>query len=60
MPPEFFIGKRFSEILPEEVSSIILASIEDAALKGFSGVDSMLCNLQQEYTGLNFYSSYAG
>lgn len=37
MPPEFFIGKRFSEVLPQEVSSIILAAIEEAALKGFSG-----------------------
>ena len=37
MPPEFFIGKRFSDVLPEEVSSIILAAIEEAAHEGFSG-----------------------
>lgn len=37
LPPEFFIGKRFSDVLPVEVSSIILAAIEEAALKGFSG-----------------------
>ncbi len=37
IPPEFFIGKKFSEILPEEVSSIILEAIEEAALEGYSG-----------------------
>jgi hypothetical protein len=53
MPPEFFIGKRFSEILPEEVSSIILAAIEEAAQGIFWGRQYAL-QLQQEYIGLNF------
>ena len=37
LPPEFFMGKRFSDVLPVEVSSIILEALEEAALKGFSG-----------------------
>jgi PAS domain S-box-containing protein len=37
VPPEFFIGKNFSDILPQEVSSIILEAIQEAALEGFSG-----------------------
>jgi hypothetical protein len=52
MPPRIFYRKKFSEILPEEVSSIILKP-QEAALEGFSGVDSIL-QLEQEYIGLNF------
>ena len=36
MPPDLFLGKRFSDILPSEASDICLAAINEAHEKGFS------------------------
>ena len=36
VPPEFFIGKKFSEVLPPDVSNLILSAVQEAAIEGFS------------------------
>ena len=36
VPPEFFIGKKFSDVLPPDVSNLILSAVDEAAAHGFS------------------------
>ncbi|MDN3656043.1 PAS domain S-box protein [Ferruginibacter paludis] len=36
MPPEAFLGKTFTEVLPPDVAATCIESIEEAAVKGFS------------------------
>lgn len=36
LPPEFFLGKTFTEIFPLDVSNVILSAIKEASSQGYS------------------------
>ena len=46
-PPDVFLGKTFSDVLPTEVASVISVAIAEAAEKGFSSGRSYALQLQQ-------------
>jgi PAS domain-containing protein len=52
-PPEVFIGKLFSEILPPEASQICLSALQEAAQNGWSTGKIYSLNLPQGSAGLN-------
>ncbi|WP_158727993.1 PAS domain S-box protein [Flavobacterium sp. I-STPA6A] len=48
VPPEYFLDKKFSDVLPEEASSIILEAINEASVDGFSAGKQYVLELGQE------------
>ncbi|WP_165930053.1 PAS domain S-box protein [Flavobacterium caseinilyticum] len=36
LPPEFFLGKTFSQVLPSDAANLILSAIKEASLRGYS------------------------
>lgn len=36
LPPEFFLGKTFSQVLPSDVANLILSAIKEASIQGYS------------------------
>ncbi len=48
VPPEYFLDKKFSDVLPESASNIILEAINEASVDGFSAGKQYILELAQE------------